>query len=228
MDVAEDAVNRVGAILEQLGARFDLVLEAVSGFGGRLDALREEMMGQFTEVGRQIRFISDRLAENRERVAAARADLGAEMVRVGEALGATRIEFREQLASTRHELHSEIEAEAQRSRERFSEDLARTSSEWQSQVGREVAAVGEALRAELAAARDDLRGLPAAATGGREGISPSAEALMKKLEADMKLTNKTLTSLTRKFERFDDRATIQVKDQEQRIKKLEQRRAQQR
>lgn len=224
MDVAEDAVNRVGAILEQLGARFDLVLEAVSGFGGRLDALREEMMGQFTEVGRQIRFISDRIAENRERAASARADLGAEMVRVGEALGATRIEFREQLASTRHELHREIEAEAQRTRERFSEDLARTSSEWQSQVGREVAAVGEALRAEMAAARDDLRGLPAV----REGISSSAEALMKKLESDMKLTNKTLASLTRKFERFDDRATVQVKDQEQRIKKLEQRRAQQR
>jgi hypothetical protein len=224
MDVAEDAENRMGAILEQLGARFDLVLEAVSGFGGRLDALREEMMGQFTEVGRQIRFISDRIAENRERVATARADLGAEMVRVGEALGATRIEFREQLASSRNELHREIEAEAQRTRERFSEDLARTSSEWQSQVGREVAAVGEALRAELAAARDDLRGLPAA----REGISSSAEALMKKLESDMKLTNKTLASLTRKFERFDDRATVQVKDQEQRIKKLEQRRAQQR
>jgi hypothetical protein len=224
MDVAEDAVNRVGAILEQLGARFDLVLEAVSGFGGRLEALREEMMGQFTEVGRQIRFISDRIAENRERVASARADLGAEMVRVGEALGATRVEFREQLASSRHELHREIESEAQRTRERFSEDLARTSSEWQSQVGREVAAVGEALLAELAAARDDLRGLPAA----REGISSSAEALMKKLESDMKLTNKTLASLTRKFERFDDRATVQVKDQEQRIKKLEQRRAQQR
>ena len=228
MDVAEDAVNRVGAILEQLGARFDLVLEAVSGFGGRLDALREEMMGQFTEVGRQIRFISDRIAENRERVASARADLGAEMVRVGEALGAARIEFREQLASGRHELHRELEAEAQRTRERFCEDLARTGSEWQSQVGREVAAVGEALRAELAAARDGLRELPAAATGVREGISSSAEALMKKLEVDMKLTNKTLASLTRKFERFDDRATVQVKDQEQRIKKLEQRRAQQR
>src|ERR1700680_4574532 len=115
MDVAEDAVNRVGAILEQLGARFDLVLEAVSGFGGRLEALREEMMGQFTEVGRQIRFISDRIAENRERVrsAPARAARGAEMVRVGEALGATRVEFREQLASSRHELHREIESEAQ-------------------------------------------------------------------------------------------------------------------
>jgi hypothetical protein len=76
--------------------------------------------------------------------------------------------------------------------------------------------------------RDDLRGLPAAATGVHEGISPSAEALMKKLESGLKLTNKTLTSLTRKFERYDDRATVQVKDQEQRIKKLEQRRAQQR
>src|SRR5260370_34018487 len=104
MDVAEDAVNRVGAILEQLGARFDLVLEAVSGFGGRLDALREEMMGQFTEVGRQIRFISDRIAENRERVAAARADFGAQMGRVCETLGAARSALCVQPASSRHEL----------------------------------------------------------------------------------------------------------------------------
>jgi len=228
MDVAEDAVNKVGVILEQLGARFDLVLEAVTGFGGRLDALREEMMGQFTEVGRQIRFISDRIAENRERVASARADLGAEMVRLGEALGATRVEFREQFASTRHELHQEIETEAQRTRESFSEELARTSTESQSQVGREVAAVGEALRTELTAARDDLRELPAAANELRAGISSSAEALMKKLDAEMKLTNKALASLARKFERFDDRATVQAKDQDQRIKKLEQRRAQQR
>ena len=49
--MADEAVNRIGAILEELGARFDLVVEAVSGFGGRLDTLRDEIFGQFAEVG---------------------------------------------------------------------------------------------------------------------------------------------------------------------------------
>src|SRR6516162_5649076 len=70
--VADEADARVGALLEQLGARFELVLEAVTGFGGRIDALRDEMLGQFTEVGRQIRFLSDRIAENRTAGAANR------------------------------------------------------------------------------------------------------------------------------------------------------------
>ena len=48
-------------MLEELGARFELVVEAVSGFGGS-DALSEEIFGQFAEVGRQIRFLSDRSA----------------------------------------------------------------------------------------------------------------------------------------------------------------------
>ena len=65
------------ALLEQLGVRFELVLEAVSGFGGRLDALREEIFGQFTEVGRQIRFLSEQIAENRDAIAGVRSDLGA-------------------------------------------------------------------------------------------------------------------------------------------------------
>src|SRR5713226_7928588 len=107
--VKEEAVNKVGAMLEQLVSRFELVLEGVTGFGVRLDALRDEMVGQFSEVGRQIRFLSDRLAENREAIAATRADLGAEMIRLGETLGATRVESREQLASVRHELQHETE-----------------------------------------------------------------------------------------------------------------------
>ena len=150
--VADEADARMGALLEQLGARFELVLEAVTGFGGRIDALREEMVGQFTEVGRQIRFLSDRIAENRAASAANRADLGAEMIRLGEMIGATRVEFREQ-------------------------------------------------------------------------ISSSSQALVKHLDAELKHTNKTLASLTRKFERFDDRLTVQSKDHDQRLRKLEQRRA---
>ena len=95
--VADEAVNRIGAILEELGARFDLVVEAVSGFGGRLDTLRDEIFGQFAEVGGQIRFLSEQIAENRRGIVATRDDLGAEIVRMGEALGKARIEFRDEL-----------------------------------------------------------------------------------------------------------------------------------
>src|SRR5579864_398671 len=137
--VADDAVAKIGPMLEQLGVRFELVLEAVTGFGGRLDALREELVGQFAEVGRQIRFLSDRIAENREAIATTRTDLGAEMIRLGEMLGATRVDFREQLASTRHEFGREVEAVVGRSRELVNQELARVGGELQAQLGREAA-----------------------------------------------------------------------------------------
>jgi hypothetical protein len=220
--VADDAINRIGAILEQLGARFELVLEAVTGFGGRIEGLRNEISGQFTEVGRQIRFISDRLAENREAGATNRADLGAEMVRLGEMLGATRVEFREQLGSIRHELSQNTETAAARIHDRIAEDLSRNSAEVNAQLRDEIAAAGNALRKELVAARGDLgRELPAVAEGVREEISASSDALIKKIDAELKHTNKTLASLTRKFERFDDRITVETRDQEQRLRKLE-------
>lgn len=227
--MTEDAeVNEVetkmGAILEQLAARFDLVLEAVTGFGGRLDALREEIVGQFSEVGRQVRFLSDRIAENREGVAITRADLGAEMVRIGENLGATRVEFREQLAATRLDLHQQVASEGQRGSQRLTEELNRAAAEARAQLSREVAAVGDTLRKELSAARADLgREIPAASAQIRAGVSSSTDAMTKKLETELKLANKALTSLTRKFERFDDRITVQAKDQDQRIRKLERR-----
>ena len=103
--------------MKEIVARFELVLEGVTGFGGRIDALREEMVGQFTEVGRQIRFLSDRIAENRAASAANRADLGAEMIRLGEMIGATRVEFREQLASTRSQFEQGVEAAAAQARQ---------------------------------------------------------------------------------------------------------------
>src|SRR6516162_2398344 len=121
--VADEADARMGALLEQLGARFELVLEAVTGFGGRIDALREEMAGHFTEVGRQIRFLSDRIAENRAASAASRADLGAEMVRLGEMIGATRVEFREQLGSTRGQIEHGVEAATAQAREFVREEM---------------------------------------------------------------------------------------------------------
>jgi hypothetical protein len=221
---AKEVEAKMGAILEQLAARFDLVLEAVTGFGGRLDALREEIVGQFSEVGRQVRFISDRIAENREGIAITRADLGAEMVRIGENLGATRIEFREELASTRHELQQQVGAEGERGRQRLAEELGRATAEARAQLTREVAAVGDALRKELTAARTEIgREIPAASAQVRAGITASADTVVKKLDAELKQANKALTNLTRKFERFDDRLTVQSKDQDQRIRKLERR-----
>jgi hypothetical protein len=216
--VADEGDARVGALLEQLGARFELVLEAVTGFGGRIDELRQEMVGQFTEVGRQIRFLSDRIAENRAASAANRADLGAEMIRLGEMIGATRVELREQLSSTRGQFEQRMETAAAEARQHLREELAAVNSE--------IAASAASARGEIAAARETLgRDLPAAAAGVREQISSSSETLVKHLDAELKQTSKALASLTRKFERFDDRITVQTKDHDQRLRKLEQRRA---
>jgi hypothetical protein len=224
--VSEEAVAKVGALLEQLGVRFELVLEAVTGFGGRLDSLREEMVGQFAEVGRQIRFLSDRIAENRDAIASTRADLGAEMVRLGEMLGATRVDFREQIASARREIEEGIEAAAARSREGAAEEIGRLGGELRAQIARETTAAGEAARREIAATREHIgREVPAAAAEVRDHVSTSTDAVIKRLDAELKQTNKALASLARKFDRFDDRITVQTKDQDQRLRKLEQRRA---
>ena len=220
--MADDAINRIGMMLEQLGARFELVLEAVTGFGGQIDGLRKEVTGQFTEVGRQVRFISDRIAENRETGQANRVELGAEMVRLGEMIGATRVEFREQLGSIRHELNQKSEAAAARLRESIAQELLRNSAELNTQLKGEIAAAGEALRKELSAARGTIgRELPAFAEGLREDLAASSDVLVKKIDAELKQTNKVLASLSRKFERFDDRITVATRDQEQRLRKLE-------
>ena len=41
--------------------------------------------------------------------------------------------------------------------------------------------------------------------------------VVKKLNAEIKQTNKAVADLARKFERFDDRMTVQSKDQDQRL-----------
>ena len=197
--MADEAVNRIGAILEELGARFDLVVEAVSGFGGRLDTLRDEIFGQFAEVGGQIRFLSEQIAENRRNIVATRADLGAEMIRLGEALGKARIEFRDELVAAEKGLRGEFAARATEFREETSRAVASS--------GKQVAeSGGEATK-----------------TIKRE-IAASAEMAAKKLAAELKQTNKSLANLAHKFDRFDDRITVQTRDQDQRIRKLERKR----
>jgi hypothetical protein len=185
---AEDAVTRIGAMLEEMGARFELVIEAVSGYGGRLDALRQELFAQFAEVGSQIRFLSDQIGENRRGITTIRADLGAEMIRLGESLGRTRVEFREQMGAVETALRQEIGARAAQSREHIA--------------------------AAAASAADDA--------GTRLGEFTGTAA--KKISTELQKTNKALATLARKFDRFDDRITIQTRDQDQRLRKLEQRR----
>ncbi len=175
--MADEAVNRLGAMLEELGARFDLVVEAVSGFGGRLDTLRDEIFGQFAEVGGQIRFLSEQIAENRRAIAVTRDDLGAEMIRLGETLGKARVEFRE---------------EAARAVESTSQQAVATGGETTKTLKREIAT--------------------------------SAEMAAKRLGAELKETNKALANLARKFDRFDDRITVQTRDQDQRLRKIERKR----
>jgi len=197
--VADEAVNRIGAILEELGARFDLVVEAVSGFGGRLDSLRDEIFGQFAEVGGQIRFLSEQIAENRRGIVATHDDLGAEMVRLGEALGKARVEFRDELLATGKVLRGEFAARA---------------VEFREEATRAVASTGQHAAASGADTTKTIK---------RE-IAASAEMAAKKLAAELKQTNKSLANLAHKFDRFDDRITVQTRDQDQRLRKLERKR----
>ena len=208
--MADEAVSRIGAILEELGARFDLVVEAVSGFGGRLDTLRDEIFGQFAEVGGQIRFLSEQIAENRLGVVAARDDLGAEIVRLGEALGKARVEFRDELLAAEKGLRGEFAARAVEFREEAARAVASTSE----RAGRQAAVSGGELGREIGESAKILK---------RE-IAASAELAAKKLGAELKQTSKSLANLARKFDRFDDRITVQSRDQDQRLRKLERKR----
>ncbi len=174
--MADEGLNKIGTMLEELGARFELVVEAVSGFGGKVDKLKEEIFGQFAEVGSQIRFLSDQIGENRSGLNALHADFGAEMVRLNESIGRTRVEFREQVATSEANLRGAISSQPATA--------------------------------------------PIAAVTDGEVDRDVAESL-KKLSAEIKQANKAVASLSKKFERFDDRMTVQVKDQDQRLKKVE-------
>ena len=198
--MADEAVNRIGAILEELGARFDLVVEAVSGFGGRLDTLRDEIFGQFAEVGGQIRFLSEQIAENRRGIVATHNDLGAEMVRLGEALGKARVEFRDELVAGGEGTSRRIRRARRSSSAKKPRALSRPPA---SKPRIQEASTTKILKREIAA---------------------SAEMAAKKLGAELKQTSKALANLAHKFDRFDDRITVQTRDQDQRLRKLERKR----
>jgi hypothetical protein len=198
--VADQAADRLGTMLEELGARFELVIEVVTGFGGRFDSLRQELLGQFAEVGGQIRFLSDQIGENRRGMGVLRSDLGAEMVRLGETLGRTRVEFREQISAEATRTVDTTAARLTTGAAAAQEQAQRTTEAVQHELVREMTETAKALKRELAL---------------------SAESTTKKLTLELSKTNKALQSLVHKLDRFDDRITIQTKDQDQRLKKLE-------
>jgi hypothetical protein len=198
--VADEAVNRLGAMLEELGARFDLVIEAVSGFGGRLDSLRDEIFGQFAEVGGQVRFLSEQIAENRRGIVATHEDLGAEIIRLGEALGKARVEFRDELAAAQAGLRGEFVTRAAEFRDQAAKAVTTTGDRVGKQTGHEIVESAKSLKREIAA---------------------SAAMAAKQLGVELKQTNRALANLARKFDRFDDRITVQTRDQDQRLRKIE-------
>ena len=59
--------------------------------------------------------------------------------------------------------------------------------------------------------------------GLRSEIAHKIESAAKQLSGEIKLGQKSLAALSKKFERFDDRVSVQVKDQEQRLRKTERR-----
>ena len=225
--MANEVVNKLGAMLEELGARFELVVEAVSGFGGRLDAFRLrlgqrathdrdqllqiERLWQIFEVGGQKRFLSEQIAENRRNIIVTREDLGAEMIRVGEALGKARVEFREELSGATNDLRGQFSANA---------------GTFRDEAVRAAGSIGDRASKQAVVSREELgREIAETAKAVKREIAESAELAAKRLQAELKQTNKSLANLVRKFDRFDDRITVQTRDQDQRLKKVEKKRA---
>jgi hypothetical protein len=189
--VADEGLTRIGTMLEELGARFEMVVEAVSGFGGKVDKLKDDILGQFAEVGSQIRFLSDQIGENRSGVNSLHSDFRAEMVRINETIGKARVDFREQLAASEANLRGEISSHSAANRVPMSKETTSTET--------------------------SAKARPAAAGELARDVADT----LKKLSAEIGQTNKAVATLSRKFERFDDRMTVQVKDQDQRLKKVE-------
>jgi hypothetical protein len=216
--VAEEAVDKVAMLLEQLSSRFELVVEVAEGFSGKLQGLHEEMLSQFSEVGKQIRFLSDQIGDNRERLMAARSDLAAEIVRLNEALGAARVQIRQDLAGfgDLKGAIGRISSAPAASPSALGEELAQRLDEAHHRLSAELEKRAAKLQQEVS-----LR-LTEFSTHGVEGaVAAGAEGLAGEVRNEIKATHKALTGLAKKFERFDDKMTVQVKDHDQRLRKLE-------
>jgi seryl-tRNA synthetase len=212
--VAEEVVDKVAILLEQLSSRFELVVEVAEGFSGKIQSLHEEMLSQFSEVGKQIRFLSDQIGDNRAHVIAARSDLSAEIVRLNEALGSARVQIRDDIAGLQ-DLKGAIGrlADTQPAAPAaLGEDLVQHLDEAQRRLAAELDRRAEQLQHEISQRLKSLAG-----GGGETG----AAALAAEIREELKATHKAVTGLGKKFERFDDKMTVQVKDHDQRLRKLE-------
>jgi hypothetical protein len=216
--VGDEAVEKVAILLEQLSSRFELVIEVAEGFGGKLQALHEEMVSQFSEVGKQIRFLSDQIGDNRSRLLSVRAELATEMVRLNEALGAARVQFRQDLEGVQ-ELKGALASigaaqpvAAAEVAAAIGEHLNRMQSGLRDELDRHTAELRDEISNRLSEA-------PQLAHSG--AAAPGAEGLAAEVRNEVKATHKALTTLAKKFDRFDDKISVQVKDHDQRLRKLE-------
>ena len=153
---------------------------------------------------------------------AARSDLAAEMVRLNEALGATRVQIRQDIAGFA-ELKGALGRGAGESVGSLQAEIGEEIGERLSQARRKVhrgagkarrrIAAGDRARTGESPIKPSRRGGAAAAAG--------AESVAAEVRNEVKATHKALTGLAKKFERFDDKISVQVKDQDQRLRKLE-------
>ncbi len=216
--MGEEAVDKITMLLEQLSSRFELVVEVAEGFSGKLQSLHDEMISQFSEVGKQIRFLSDQIGDNRSRLMAARTDLAAEIVRLNEALGATRVQIRQDIAGF-EDLKTAINRLGS-AQPAIPAALGEQLTQVLDQAHQRLAAELDKRATELH--REVSRRLTELATRGVEGAAAAgAEGLAAEVRNEVKATHKALTGLAKKFERFDDKMTVQVKDHDQRLRKLE-------
>jgi hypothetical protein len=216
--VADEVVDKVAMMLELLSSRFELVVEVAEGFSGKLQALHEEMVSQFSEVGKQIRFLSDQIGDNRSRLTTIRSDLAAEMVRLNEALGATRVQIREDLAgfADLKTAIGEIGSGAAAPGPGLNDDLVHHLDEAHRKLAADMDKRAAELHREISRRLADV-----SAHGVQAASSAGAEALAAEVRNEVKATHKALTGLAKKFERFDDKISVQVKDHDQRLRKLE-------
>ena len=188
-------------------------------------ALREEIFGQFTEVGHEIRFLSEQIAEEPRRhrgralrprrrrctwakLSAPRGSIFENELRRSDWRWKTRWAY----AQRRRAMHS-----PEKSPLGHSAEAAR--------VTRSFDALRESLRADAPAPGPRVRKVSnraiGDATAGLKGHVVSCSRIRRRENlTSSSRANKAVANMARKFERFDNGLQIQSRDQEQRVRKL--------
>lgn len=204
--MVDGANSRFEALLEDLASRFDLLAESIARFDGHLQALRDEFNAEFSEVGRQVQFLSEQIGQNRSAISQIRADLSSQGVAVSHAVEQA---YSGLSTAVSQDFSRELSGMLTVLTQEFRQGLADLDLRLREVAGSD----------NRAAARRTSRSARTTAQPGEE----AAERVLGNLREELKVTNKALSSLNRKFDRFDDKVLIQVKDQDQRLRKLERR-----